>query len=75
MSQMDADGSGSVDVGEFIAWFTREKAIDVVVSHLNLASALAMIHKSAKALEHTASAERCFANLNRRMNSAVPMPP
>lgn len=41
-----------------VEWFQREKAIDLVISHLNLAGALGGIHKCAEALEHTVFAER-----------------
>ena len=45
MEDMDADGSGEVDLEEFQEWFGRGKEIDAVVTELNLSSVLQSISK------------------------------
>ena len=45
MDDMDADGSGEVDLEEFQEWFGRGKEIDAVVTELNLSSVLQSISK------------------------------
>ena len=51
MDDMDADGSGEVDLQEFQDWFSRGKEVDAAVTELNLSSVLLILHQPKEALE------------------------